>query len=150
MGHIRADVLGLTQREFAEVLTESSGELISATRISDAERGMTNLCTDFAKLWLKYLETDHADTYGTLILDTEFAELVARLPDTGMSHRENQSPGNTYDGPRAPAVAKVNRKRTVAQAPVVTEQELLKLIYQDGKLMVVMVGGVTITVELDA
>jgi len=139
---IRADILGVTQRELAERLTESSGELISPTRISDAERGKANLCKDYADMFGDYLKDNYRETWDTLTLDSEFTELLDKLPSHGMVHRENTSPGNHYDGPRAKPIATVRR----GKATPVSSSEEFAVSFSDGR-MILTTAAYIITVE---
>jgi len=138
---IRAELLNLTQRELAAELT-SPDHLIAPARISDSERGKSNLGTEYAELFMLYLKEAHTEIWQTLSLDSELLELLDKLPEIGIAHRENLSPGNHYRGPRSPAIATVKHGKGM----VANSSEEFAVSFSDGR-MILTTAAYVITVE---
>jgi hypothetical protein len=143
---VRTEVLGLPQRDLAELLTEHSGELISATRVSDSERGKANFSKEYATIFMAFLKDTNGSAYDTLELDAEFTNMLLELPDFSIRHHVNNSPGNYNHGPQSSPIARVGRKTTVGTPPSINELIEVLLALGDATVTVTM-SGYRLTLE---
>ena len=146
LAQIRVDVLKLRNNDLSRVLTEHTGERITASRISEAEHGRANLGVEYPELLLGYVREVQPKAWEVLSIDSELSSLIDRLPEVKMKHHSNAGQeGNSTHGPKSPPIATMLAKRK--QRKLEAKGEPSFSVTFEGGAMVLTTPDFRITVE---